>query len=161
MTTTSTVALATGIACALVAGVFFAFSGFVMRALGELPAGQGVAAMQAINRTALNPPLMLAMFGTAAACVVLVVLVLAGGAVSGTPRLLLLGGAALYLVGCVGVTIVGNVPLNVALAALDPTGADVAGRWAEFAGPWTAWNHVRTVACLAAGALLAAGAVGG
>ena len=35
--------------CGLVAGIFFAFSTFVMRALGRRPAGEGIAAMQAIN----------------------------------------------------------------------------------------------------------------
>ena len=35
--------------CGLVAGVFFAFSTFVMKALGKLPPAQGVAAMQSIT----------------------------------------------------------------------------------------------------------------
>ena len=35
--------------CAMMSGVFFAFSTFVMKALARLPAEQGVAAMQAIN----------------------------------------------------------------------------------------------------------------
>ena len=33
----------------LVAGIFFAFSTFIMRALGRLRPAEGVAAMQAIN----------------------------------------------------------------------------------------------------------------
>ncbi len=40
---------------ALVAGVFFAFSTFVMKALGRLQPEQGIAAMQSINVTVLNP----------------------------------------------------------------------------------------------------------
>ena len=40
---------------ALVAGIFFAFSTFVMKALGRLQPEQGIAAMQAINVTVLNP----------------------------------------------------------------------------------------------------------
>ncbi len=35
----------------LVAGIFFAFSTFVMRALGQLPQDQGIAAMKSINIT--------------------------------------------------------------------------------------------------------------
>lgn len=50
--------------CGLNAGVFFAFSGFVMAALRRLPAPQGIAAMQSINVTAVRPPLMAALFGT-------------------------------------------------------------------------------------------------
>ena len=40
------------VGCSVIAGVFFTFSGFVMPALGRLPAPQGIAAMQAINVTA-------------------------------------------------------------------------------------------------------------
>ena len=39
----------------LVGGVFFAFSAFVMKALAELPAAQGIQAMQRINVVVLNP----------------------------------------------------------------------------------------------------------
>ncbi|MGD9741821.1 MAG: hypothetical protein AB7V53_04220, partial [Dongiaceae bacterium] len=39
----------------LIAGLFFAFSSFVMAALARLPADQGVAAMQSINTAVLNP----------------------------------------------------------------------------------------------------------
>ena len=44
----------------LVAGIFFAFSSFVMRALGRLPYQQGSAAMKAINVTVINPLFFLA-----------------------------------------------------------------------------------------------------
>ena len=67
--TWSWVSLVTAVGCGLVAGVFFAFSGFVMAGLDRLPAGDGVAAMQSINRPALRPPLMIAIFATAAMCV--------------------------------------------------------------------------------------------
>ena len=52
--------------CAMMAGVFFAFSAFVMKALARLPAEQGVAAMQAINVAAVTFAFMAALFGTAA-----------------------------------------------------------------------------------------------
>ena len=57
--------------CGLVAGVFFAFSAFVMNALGRLPAAQGISAMQSINVVVINPLFMGAFLGTAAACVLL------------------------------------------------------------------------------------------
>ena len=44
--------LVTALGCGLNAGVFFAFSGFVMNGLRRLPAAQGIAAMQSINVTA-------------------------------------------------------------------------------------------------------------
>lgn len=46
--------LLAALACALVAGLFLGFSSFVMRALGERPPAEGVAAMQAINRVILR-----------------------------------------------------------------------------------------------------------
>src|SRR5918997_1475589 len=96
------VLLAAGIiGCGVVSGAFFAFSGFVMPALARLPASQGVAAMQAINVTAVTPPLMTALFGTAAVCQAIAV----EAALSwGTPGVALrLLAALLYLVGVMGV----------------------------------------------------------
>ena len=52
---------------ALVAGISYTFSTFVMRALGRLSAGEGIRAMQAINVTVINPWFFAAFFGTAAA----------------------------------------------------------------------------------------------
>jgi uncharacterized membrane protein len=59
------------IGSALVAGIFFAFSTFVMQALGRIPAEQGITAMQSINITVINPLFMLAFLGTGAVCLVL------------------------------------------------------------------------------------------
>ncbi len=41
--------------CGLVAGVFFAFSTFVMKALGRVPSAAGISVMQSINATVLTP----------------------------------------------------------------------------------------------------------
>ena len=54
------------IGSALVAGVFFAFSAFVMAGLGRAPAEAGTAAMQGINVTAPTAPFMIAFLGTGA-----------------------------------------------------------------------------------------------
>ena len=56
--------LVTALGCGVIAGVFFAFSTFVMCALARLPAAQGIAAMQSINVLAMTPPFMIAMFGS-------------------------------------------------------------------------------------------------
>jgi len=39
---------------ALVGGIFFAFSSFVMKALARVPSAEGIAAMQSINVVVLN-----------------------------------------------------------------------------------------------------------
>ncbi|MGQ9372021.1 DUF1772 domain-containing protein [Azospirillum sp. ST 5-10] len=137
----------------LVAGIFFAFSTFVMGALGRLPAPHGIAAMQSINVVVLNPLFFAAFFGTALLCAALAVAALAGGA---SPRPLLLAGGALYLVGTILVTITCNVPLNDRLARAVPDSAEGAALWRLYRTRWTAWNHVRTAAALAAAACFTA-----
>ena len=63
--------LVAALGCGLIAGVFFAFSSFVMKALARLQPAQGVGAMQAINVAAVTPAFMAALFGIAVACGVL------------------------------------------------------------------------------------------
>jgi uncharacterized membrane protein len=144
--------LATALGCGLIAGVFFAFSSFVMPALKRLEPEQGIAAMQSINILAVTPAFMTALFGTAVACLGL----LAWAVISWgeRPAALVLAGGTLYLFGTIGVTIARNVPLNDKLASLHPQSAEAAGRWDEYVTKWTVWNHVRTVAALAAAAVL-------
>jgi uncharacterized membrane protein len=146
------VTLGTALGCGLCAGVFFAFSAFVMPALGRLPAGQGIAAMQSINKLAVTPAFMTALFGSALACAGLA----AWGVVAWgeRPAPWLLTGGVLFLVGTIAVTIVANVPLNDALAATRPDGAGAADRWCRYRGRWTGWNHLRAAAALAATGLL-------
>ena len=144
--------LVSALGCGLVAGVFFAFSSFIMPALKRLETAQGIAAMQSINELAVTPAFMAALFGTAVACLGLAV----RAAISSGewPTALMIAGGTLYIVGTIGVTIACNVPLNDGLATLQPQGAGAASRWAEYVTKWTAWNHVRTVAALAAAAML-------
>jgi uncharacterized membrane protein len=140
------------IACAVVAGVFFAFSFFVMRALARIPPAQGMAAMQSINIVAITPMFMTALFGTAVAC-----LALAAYAVTawrGPASAYLLAGCLSYLLGTIVVTMAGNVPLNNSLAAVDPNSRAGAGFWVTYLHRWTAWNHVRTVSGIVAAALM-------
>ncbi|QNG39101.1 DUF1772 domain-containing protein [Geodermatophilaceae bacterium NBWT11] len=109
-----------------------------MAALRRLTDDAGSAAMRAVNVTAVRPPLMVALFGTAAACVAVLVT---------GPSALQVAGAAVYLVGTVGVTVAANVPLNDALER-------DAATWPRYRRTWTRWNHLRTAAALAAAVLL-------
>jgi uncharacterized membrane protein len=146
------ITVATALGCGLVAGVLFAFSTFVMPALGRLPAPQGIAAMQSINVLAVTPMFMTALFGTAAACLGLAIWAAVSWDVDGAPWAL--GGGALYLAGTIAVTMAANVPRNNDLAALRADAAEAATVWERYLREWTAWNHLRTVAALAAAALL-------
>ena len=138
--------------CGLVAGIFFAFSTFVMTALARLPAEKGIAAMQPINVVVINPWFLTAFFGTAAACLLLIVVSLWQWRAPSAA--FLLAGGLLYLAGVILVTRQFNVPLNNELAAVAPDSAEGAGLWTRYVARWTAWNHVRTAAPLAAAALL-------
>lgn len=63
--------------------------------------------------------------------------------------------SAIYIVGVFGVTAACNVPMNKALATLDPASTEALHYWrALYLPQWTAWNSVRTVACLLASAVL-------
>jgi len=145
---------ATALACGLVAGVFFAFSTFVMKALERQPGTQGLTAMQEINRTVLNPLFMLALMGAAAACLALGVVAVVRWGQRSSPWLL--AGSLCYLIGTFGLTSAYHVPLNDRLDGVAPGAADALARWTAYAHDWTAWNHVRTAAALLAAGLLTA-----
>jgi uncharacterized membrane protein len=142
--------LFTVLGCGLMAGVFFAFSSFVMPALARLQPTQGIAAMQSINITVINLSFMTVFMGTAMACIFLAISSLFKWHQPGAAYLLL--GSLLYFVGTFLVTILFNVPLNDALAPVKPGSPDAANLWFTFLTTWTIWNHVRTVAALAAAA---------
>ncbi len=144
--------LVSALGCALVGGMFFAFSTFIMKALKRLPPPQGIAAMQSINVTVINPLFMTAFFGPAATCGILTISSVLNWHRPGGGFLLV--GSLLYLCGTILVTIVFNVPRNNALAAVDPASAEGARVWADYVPGWTVWNHVRTAAALAAAAVL-------
>ena len=141
--------LLAALGCGLIAGVFFAFSVFVMKALARLPPGSGISAMQFINVAVINPVFM-AVVGTAAASLILLIFSFVRWPASGA--LYLIVGSTLYLVGTFLVTMAFNVPRNNALAAVEATSLRGAEVWAGYVPSWTAWNHVRTVAALAAAA---------
>jgi uncharacterized membrane protein len=138
---------------AMMAGVFFAFSAFVMNALARLPAQQGIGAMQAINVAAVTFAFMAALFGTAVACGALAVWALFAWDERFAPYLLV--GSSLYLIGTILLTIAYHVPRNEALARVEPHSVEAESHWRRYLSGWTAWNHLRAVAALAAAATLA------
>jgi uncharacterized membrane protein len=140
--------LVTTVGCGLVAGLFAVFSVFMMRALDRLPAPQGIAAMQSINKAIITPLFLLTFMGTAALCAVL--------GVVGLLRLdqpegkWLLAGSVLYLLGSIMLTGGYHIPRNDKLDTFDPTTAEAARYWATYVREWTMWNHVRAVSTIGA-----------
>jgi uncharacterized membrane protein len=138
--------------CGLIGGVFFAFSTFVMKALGRLSPAEGIAAMQSINIAVINPLFLGVFLGTGVACIFVIISSFLRWHIPGAIYAIV--GSLLYLVGTLVVTFVFNIPRNNALASVTPTAPASANLWADYLVSWTAWNHVRTAAALVAAAAL-------
>lgn len=128
------VKLFSAVGCGLVAGIFFTFSTFVMRALAQLKPDKGIAAMQAIDITVINPWFMTAFLGTGVACLFLAIASLLNWHFPDAAYLLI--GSLFYLFSTVGVTIAFNVPLNDALAIVKAESIEGA-LWATYLTDWT------------------------
>ena len=140
---------------ALIAGVFFAFSSFIMKALARLPSPEGMRAMQSINVVVLNPVFLGIFMGTVVISLLVVILAIKGWGLPAAPYFLV--GALLYIVGTFLVTGMGNVPLNNQLASIkaeDPAASDT---WQHYLDRWTRLNTIRTVSAIAATVLLLIG----
>jgi uncharacterized membrane protein len=146
-----TLTVITAVGAGAAGGVFFTFSAFVMPALRRLPASQGIAAMQSINVTAVRAPLMILLFGTAAASVALGIHALFN--LGDRREVFILAAAAVYIIGCIVMTAAFHVPRNDALAKLDPNAASSLSDWRSYLSAWTAGNHIRAAAGLIAGTL--------
>lgn len=139
----------------LTAGIFYAFSTFVMAALARLPPPDGIAAMNAINVTVINPWFMAVFMGTPLLCVAVAILAFLNWSTPGSA--IILSAAILYVASSFLVTIFFNVPLNNALAAAVPASPEGAALWARYLTDWTFWNHVRTALPLVATAMFIVG----
>ena len=148
METLAALSVVAALGCGLIAGTFFAFSVFIMRALAGISAPAGIAAMQAINIVVINPLFLGAFLGTAVLCVIASLLAFAGS--EGGDAVYIWIGSLAYLIGTFGVTMLFNVPLNNHLAKADPASAESEILWRSYVAQWTRWNHVRTIAALLA-----------
>lgn len=139
------------IGCGMMAGLYFAFSAFIMGALERIPQAHGVSAMQSINAVILKSWFMPLFWGTTFACLALVVIAALRWGEAGATAMAI--GGVIYVVGMFGCTLFLNVPLNNALDAVQPAGAEAASVWARYLKDWTLWNHARTVASAVASGL--------
>jgi uncharacterized membrane protein len=136
-------------------GLLFVFSNFAMRAFKKLGPEAGIRAMQQINLDIVNPLFLMIFMGTPFLCAVIALISWGGGA--GAAGYWLIPGALIHIGGSLVVTIVGNVPLNNRLAAVDPTSEAGQKVWEEYQQKWLPLNHVRTLATMLSTALLAIG----
>lgn len=135
------------IGCGLLAGVYFAFSAFMMTALGRVDQAAGIAVMDAINAVIVRSLFMPLFLGTTLTAAALAIL---GFLQWGEPgAIAMLVGGVIYVLGMFVVTVTFNVPLNNALAAVDIFSGQATELWTRYLRDWTFWNHVRTVASMA------------
>lgn len=135
------------IGSALIGGIFFAFSNFIMKALARLSSSEGMAAMQSINVVVLNPLFLGLFMGTAIASLIVLIIAIIGWGTASASYFLI--GSLLYIVGTFLVTGMGNVPLNnqlASIAATDPVASDT---WQHYLERWTQLNTLRTVSAIA------------
>ena len=137
------------VASAVLGGVFFAFSDFVMKSLAKAQAPAGIEVMQIINREVFG-----SLFGRLLWAELLIALLLAGYACLHFDRrssALIVAGGALYVFGVGAVSGAFNVPMNNRLDVMDLSTAETALYFKNrFVSDWSFWNHVRTLACVAA-----------
>jgi uncharacterized membrane protein len=144
------------IAYALVSGVFLAFSDFIMRSLAHTGGIGGVDAMQAINREVFRWVFMTLFIGMAPVSLAIAAY---GGFVAGNgPGIMFVMAGLIYFVGCFGVTVLFNVPMNEALAGMDASSDTTRDYWmGTYLPRWTFWNSVRTIASTLSATLLLVG----
>ena len=138
--------LALALWSALVAGVFSAFSEFVMRALSLARPTAGMEAMQKINVTVLRSSFVLGLIAIAPLSVAFAAYAITE--LDGAARVAAILAAGVYLPGVFMTTVAGNVPMNNALARLNPESSQAAAYWPLYLRRWTRLNHVRTLASL-------------
>lgn len=140
------------LAYAILAGVFLAFSDFIMRSLAQTSGTGGIEAMQVINREVFRWVFMALFLGLAPVSLFLVAYGLLS--LDGTTRTMIVLAGMVYLIGSFGVTIRFNVPMNEMLADMETAHETASMYWTDVYLPrWTFWNSVRTVACVASSIL--------
>ena len=132
----------------MLGGIFFSFSTFVMRGLGDAPPEAGMVAMQEINKRVYGSEFLAVFTGFGFASIGLLIWgVWAGNIWS-------VAGASLYLLGLIAMTMFVHVPMNKRL----DRGRAALGYWPDYHARWTRLNHIRSFSCFAsAGAFLMAG----
>lgn len=125
----------------IVSGFFYAYSISVMVSLRDTDDRTFVDVMQKINRDVQNPRFFLTFIGSILFGILTVVLYIGQPFAVFLPVLL----ALVFYVGCFGITVTRNVPMNVRLDKYGPPEriADLAAVRKEFEEPWVRLNGIR------------------
>lgn len=140
-TLSHSISLTTLVLFGLMGGFFYAFSVCVMGGLNRIAPDSAIMAMQSINVVVRNPMFFFTFF-----CTPLISLAAALSFMANGQRpvgLFFAWSALIYVIVVIIVTMVVNVPMNEALALVDPAAPDNAETWKTYSERWTFWNTVR------------------
>lgn len=137
------IAIAATLLSGAIFGFFYAWVCSTLWGLDTLPPEVAIRAMQAMNASVRNIVFAPAFFGTGPA---LLVAALAAWRAAPRAGVAFAAGGVVYILFGMVLTLAVNVPMNRALALVDPAAVDAAAVWAGYSGPWQMWNITRTVA---------------
>jgi len=143
-----------------IAGLFLGWTVSVLPGTKRIDDHSYITTMQSINRAILNPAFLLNFLLPPA--ILAVAAVLGGQADMGRRSWLLAAAAVTYVLGVLGVTFAGNVPLNNRLDSFDLAAANAASTKAQrtdYEERWNRWNALRTAGAVATFALATVAAV--
>lgn len=132
----------------LTAGLFYSWSISVMRGLKMLPDREFIMSMQAMNRAIQNPLFFICFFG--AALFLLISCYQQFKNPLDPEYYLLVASTLIYLIGVLGITIVGNVPLNNMLDTFNVNGSTADAILKMRTGFEAKWNHLNNIRSISA-----------
>jgi uncharacterized membrane protein len=132
----------------VMAGIYFTFSVFLIKAMNELPELQAAQAMNKINDVIVNTLFLPIFFGSTLWYAGLVIWALSDWQEQSS--ILQIIAALVYIGGMFVVTAFGNVPLNNRLKELEVDNETLALYWIKYQGTWIRLNHIRTISCIVA-----------
>lgn len=138
----------------LIAGIFLAFSDFIMKSLNRMEEAAAIEAMQSINLWVYRSFFMIGLYTMVPVSLASIAL----WALADGPALFAIGGV-LYLVGVIVVSGLGNIPLNHKLAVLNADERDSKLFWITYVQKWSAFNHLRVMGAALAALCFTFGAV--
>lgn len=151
MTLQNIILIITGTTTALSAGVFYTWSCAVIPGMARLSNTEYIRAMQSFNSAIQNPVFFISFLGTAV--LLPVCSYLHYNPVITNRFWFLLAATIIYLIGVLGVTIFGNIPLNENLAGFNLQTAlpeTIALQRTKFEIPWNNLNTIRTASSILA-----------
>ncbi|MEP6597526.1 MAG: anthrone oxygenase family protein [Ginsengibacter sp.] len=131
---------------ALIMGLLYGYACSVNPGLNKLTDSEYLRAMQSINKEILNPFFFISFMGTL--MILPVTTWYSKSHATLTCFYLLLAASIIYIIGVVGVTAFGNIPLNNALAKfniLSATSSDLSKQRSLFEASWNRYHLIRTL----------------